>query len=89
MTWTCQYEDRLFTMSDESMAGWLVERYYDNDLALGEKFAEWVNETYTPWDALSDDLDRALRQWAEEMVLYRQDIVEELLSWAHCKEVRE
>ena len=89
MTWTCEYEDRLFTMTDESMAGWLVERYYDQDLAVGDKFAEWVNETYTPWDALSDDLDRALRQWAEEMVLYRQDIVEELLSWAHCREVRE
>lgn len=89
MTWTCEYEGRLFTMTDESMAKWLVERYYDQDLAVGDKFAEWVNETYTPWDALSDDLDRALRQWAEEMVLYRQDIVEGLLSWAHCKEMRE
>lgn len=88
MTWTCQYEDRLFTMSDESMAGWLVERYYGKDRAVARRFAEWVDVTYTPWDALNDDPDRALRQWAEEMVQYRQDIVEELLSWAHCREVR-
>ena len=89
MTWTAQYEDRLFVVSDKGMMEVLVEHYRNNDLAVGEKFAEWVNETYTPWDALNDDFNRALWQWAEEMVLYRQDIVEALLPWAHCEEAEE
>lgn len=83
MSWTATVEGRLFVLTEKGMIDGLVEHYYNNDLVVGERFAEWVNETYTPWDALNDDLDRALWQWAEETVLYRRDIVEELLPWAH------
>lgn len=87
MTWRAEVEGRQFVLTDKGMADGLVGHYHRNDPEVGDAFAEWVNESYTPWDALNDDLDRALRQRAEEIVAYRQDIVERLLPWAHYEEV--
>lgn len=89
MTWTCEYEDRLFTMNDEEMVDHLIDEYRHNNLEIGQAFAEWVNEIYTPWDAMNTDMEFAMRVWAQHLVQNRQDLVEGLVPWAHCKEVRE
>lgn len=82
MTWTCMYEGKRFVLTDQGMIDHLARRY-TYDRSIGDEFSEWVNETYTPWEALCENFDETLETWAREIVTHRQDIVERLLPWVH------
>lgn len=88
MSWTCEYEDRLYIKDDEQIIDCLARRTTFVE-EVRDEFVKWVNESYTPWEALCENFDEAVMTWARDMVLHRQDIVERLLPWAHCEEVRE
>lgn len=80
MTWTREVSGTLFTMDDEGMVDYIMDEYHHNNLEVGEAFAEWVNEVYTPWDAMNTDMGFAMRVWACHLVQNRQDLVEGLVS---------
>lgn len=89
MSWTATVEGRLFVMDDAAMVRHLIDRYNKCDGAVGDEFAEWVDNTYTPYEAMESDLDDSLRIWAEETVRYRPDIIMSMVPWVHWKEEKE
>lgn len=46
----------------------LMARYKNYDLMIGDLFAKWVNEEYTPWDALNSDFNYVFEYWVMHLL---------------------
>ena len=87
MSWYMEYEGVRFPIDDDGMKRYIKQRYRDDDEAVRQAFADWVNEEYTPWEALESTHDAALELWAQHLVHDRPDLIPGLLPLV--KEVRE
>lgn len=81
MSWVTEVEGRRFVLTDEQMIPALMEQFRMGNERVADTFAEWVNDRYTPWDALNSEPDLALSIWAEESVRGRQHDVEWMIGW--------
>ena len=86
MSWTTEVAGRRFVLTDEQMIPGLMEQFRMGNERVANMFADWVNDRYTPWDALNSEPDLALSAWAEECVRGRQQDVEWMLGWVRYEQ---
>ena len=74
MSWTTEVAGRRFVLTDEQMIPGLMEQFRMGNERVANTFADWVNEEYTPWEALESTHDAALELWAQHLVHDRPDL---------------
>lgn len=89
MTWRVEAAERDYRVIDEWMVMFVRNLYHAHHEAVCSGFTEWVNDTYTPFEALETWLDETLKTWAEHIVANRPDIVEGMIPWVHHLEEEE
>lgn len=68
--------------SDWSMANHVKEMFHDGNVPVVDAFKKWLGESYTVWDALCENLNDALTDFAKELMDMHPEMLEELTGYA-------